>query len=95
MKKSFSFKSDNFHLNRRATAPAFAIRFKCKSFLPAGKTPATGNGRRPVGERPSFDLWLLEKKGRDQRRRVGNRTTWLPKNPLKAGKRPAFAIRIK
>jgi hypothetical protein len=35
------------------------------------------------------------KKGRDQRRRVGNRATWLPKNPLRPGKRPAFAIRRK
>jgi hypothetical protein len=26
---------------------------------------------------------------------VGNRATWLPKNPLRAGKRPAFAIRLK
>jgi hypothetical protein len=51
MKKGFSCKSDNLHLNRIATASVFAIRFKCKSFLPAGKT-------------------------------------WLPKNPLRAGKRP-------
>jgi hypothetical protein len=51
-----------FHLNRIATASAFAIRFKCKGFLPAGKTRATGNGRRPAGERPSFDLRLLGKK---------------------------------
>ena len=50
MKKGFSCKSDNLHLNRIATASVFAIRFKCKSFLPAGKT-------------------------------------WLPKNPLSAGKR--------
>jgi hypothetical protein len=41
-----------------------------------------------------FEPWR-SKKGRDQRRGVGNRAIWLPKNPLRAGKRPAFAIRLK
>ena len=35
------------------------------------------------------------KKGRDQRRGVGNRATWLPKTLLGLRKRPAFAIRLK
>jgi hypothetical protein len=61
MKKDFSLKSDNLHLNRRAAMPAFALRFNCK-----GSTPG-----------------------------VGNRATWLPKTPLRAGKRSAFALRFK
>jgi hypothetical protein len=31
----FSFKSDNLHLNRIATAPAFALRFNCEGSTPS------------------------------------------------------------
>jgi hypothetical protein len=39
-----------------------------------------------------FEPWR-SKKGRDQRRGVGNRATWLPKNPLGAAFGSDFLLR--
>ena len=47
---SFSVKSDNLHLNRIATASAFAIRFKCKSFPLAGNDLSDEQWQEPAGE---------------------------------------------